>query len=333
MEDRKSDHIELALKSQISAALNDNRFLYEPLLGVSVPAPFPEIRFMDKTLKIPMWVSSMTGGTQQAGNINRNLARACNEFGMGMGLGSCRILLENRSHFADFNVRDLLGKELPLFANLGVAQVEQMLRLNSLDEVFRLLADLDADGLIIHVNPIQEWLQREGDEISVPPVDTITEFLEKTNLKIIVKEVGQGMGPASLEALLKLPIGAIEFAAFGGTNFAQIEISRSSAAGQDDFSGLSLAGHTAAEMLTWTNQIVESGKPVKCRQLIISGGVRNFLDGHYFLSWSKLPAIYGQASGFLKHATQDYTVLRRYVSAQVEGLMFARNYLHIRDNQ
>jgi len=331
MEQRKSDHIALAFSSHVAAALADTRFTYEPMLGVHTtgdPLPF---QFLGKTMRVPIWVSSMTGGSREAGTINRNLARACNEFGMGMGLGSCRILLEDNSHFEDFNVRGIIGEELPLYANIGIVQVEEMLADKIQAKLIDLVHRLGADGLIIHVNPVQEWLQREGDVLKQPPADTIEEFLSLTNLKIIVKEVGQGMGPASISRLMNLPIEALDFAAFGGTNFAKVEMARSSNEHQELYAPLALVGHAAGEMLETVNSLVKSGKPLACRQLIISGGINSFLDGYYFISKSMLPAIYGQASGFLRFARGDYHELQAYVAGQINGFNFAKAFLQIRN--
>jgi len=115
---RKRDHIELAFQSQINEGLLDKRFYYEPLLaGHPKHGSYPSFQFLGKTMRVPLWVSSMTGGTQLAHTINHNLARACREFGMGMGLGSCRSLLYTDDTLADFNVRKIIGDDLPLFAN------------------------------------------------------------------------------------------------------------------------------------------------------------------------------------------------------------------------
>ncbi len=154
---RKQDHIELAFQSQVAVAGLDTRFYYEPLLSAHPvsPALLP-FSFLGATLRTPLWVSSMTGGTALARTINMNLAKACAEFGMGMGLGSCRQMLYSDDVLADFDVRDWLGPDLPLFANLGVAQIEQLLDRQAFDRILDLLAKLRADGLIIHVNPLQE---------------------------------------------------------------------------------------------------------------------------------------------------------------------------------
>jgi isopentenyl-diphosphate Delta-isomerase len=327
MSDRKKDHIELAFSSQLNKGLADGRFIYEPLLGSHAGDGFKPFTFLGKTLKTPMWVSSMTGGTALAHTINTNLARACREFGMGMGLGSCRTLLESDEHFADFDMRDVIGEDLPLYANIGIVQLENMLMDNSYPDLVELVGSLRADGLIIHVNPIQEWLQREGDILNKLPIETIEEFLSLTSMKVIVKEVGQGMGPESIARLMKLPIEALELAAFGGTNFAMVELARTSTLQHEVYGPLALVGHTADEMLDVVNDIVSTNKPHQCKQIIISGGIRSFLDGYYYISKSLLPSVFGQASNFLRFARGDYNDLSLFVSDQIKGLKFAQAFL------
>lgn len=330
-EERKRDHIQLAFRSQVLSGELDARFYYEPLFSAHPQAGswlvFP---FLGHSFGVPLWVSSMTGGTALARTINHNLARACGEFGMGMGLGSCRQLLFSDDMLSDFAVKPLMQGQ-PLFANLGVAQAEQLIQRNELYRIKLMLDKLEADGLIIHVNPIQEWLQPEGDRFVQSPLQTIEKILEYLDLPIIVKEVGQGMGPESLKALLQLPLAAIDFAAAGGTNFAKLELLRDSEAKQLIYGQLAQIGHSATEMVTFINQlIVELGERVKCPAVIISGGVQNFLDGYYLITKSQLPAIYGQASGFLKHAQGEYETLRTYIAAQIEGLELAQAFLKVR---
>ena len=332
MNDRKKDHIDLAFQARTGREEIDSRFNYEPLLARHPISPLKPFPFLGKTIKAPMWVSSMTGGTSMAGQINRNLARACKEFGIGMGLGSCRSILFSDEHFADFDMRNIIGEDLPFYANLGIAQLEELVLKDDIEPVNQLIRKLRADGLIIHVNPMQEWLQPEGDRISQPPIDTIKTYLEMTGYPVIVKEVGQGMGPESLRELLKLPLEAIEFAAFGGTNFAQLELLRSNEARQNYYGPLSHIGHDAYEMTKMVNEIV-AGEHVECRQVIISGGITSFLDGYYLINLCSLPAIFGQASGFLKHARGQYEELHDYVHNQVEGLKLAQAYFRIKDSE
>jgi isopentenyl-diphosphate delta-isomerase len=329
---RKRDHIELAFRSQVESGTLDQRFYYEPLLsGHPERGSLKSFLFLGKTMRAPVWVSSMTGGTEWANTINHNLARACKEFGMGMGLGSCRPLLYSNDSLPDFDVRKEIGDDLPLFANLGVAQLEELIDRGELYRVRELTDKLQADGLIIHVNPLQEWLQPEGDRFVRSSLQVIEMVLEKADFPIIVKEVGQGMGMGSLRALMQLPLAAIDFAANGGTNFARLEMLRGDEAKATIYEQLAHVGHSAAEMTLMANQLLEElGDKAICRQFIISGGVRTFLDGYYLTQKLNAPSIYGQASGFLRHARGSYEELQAYVAAQIEGLELANAFLRVR---
>jgi isopentenyl-diphosphate delta-isomerase len=325
---RKRDHIELALQSQSNEP--DNRFYYEPLLAAHPDTELKSFEFLDKIMKAPIWISSMTGGTEAAGKINRNLARACKEFGLGMGLGSTRKLLSSDEYFDDFNLRDIMGSDRPFYANLGIAQVEKLIAEKATDKIDALLEKLRADGLIIHVNPLQEWLQPEGDRITVPPIETIERLLGKAKYKIIVKEVGQGMGYESLRALFKLPLAAIDFAAHGGTNFSKVELLRSNKEKQQVYENLVNIGHSAADMVNMANEIIDKlGKKVQCKEVIISGGIKNFLDGFYLINKIQTKAIYGQGATLLQYAQHSYESLQTYLKAQIEGLKLANAFLKI----
>ena len=329
MENRKKDHINLAFQSQTSKDMLDNRFNYEPMLAAH-PNGLKPFLFLRKIFRAPLWVSSMTGGTELARKINQNLAAACKEFGFGMGLGSCRVILDDNTHFADFDMRDIIGNDLPFYANLGICQVEQLLENNKPEKIVELVKRLRADGLIVHVNPIQEWIQPEGDRIKYPPINTIKKLLDKVQFPLIVKEVGQGIGPVSLWDLLKLPIEAIEFGAFGGTNFAEVERLRDSSANHLLIEPLSKVGEDAYQMLENINHLFNEEKNILCKQIIISGGIKSFLDGYYLLQKSLFPAVNGQASSFLRFAKEDYEQLQSYISAQIKGLEMASAYLRIK---
>lgn len=322
---RKQSHLDLALESQ--SELTDSRFYYEPMLEGHPHEKNLPITFGNKTMQFPVWISSMTGGTAAAGQLNKMLAKTAKKYGFGMGLGSCRIILEDNTYFEDFNLRPILGDDLPLFANVGIAQIERLITGGKSKLLKSLVEKLDADGLIVHVNPLQEWLQPEGDLIQQAPITTIKQLLNEIDIPIIVKEVGQGFGPESMTELLKLPILGIDFAANGGTNFSKLELLRNETL-KEYYQDVIAIGHSASEMIHFLNRAVdELGSNRKCNNVIISGGIKNFLDGYYLISKSKLPAIYGQAAPFLKHARESQESLDLFAEIQTKGLLMAQKLL------
>jgi len=327
--DRKLEHIKLAFESQTGLSEQDRRFNYEPMLSAHPANTDISIRFVDKTMRTPIWVSSMTGGTGVAQTINGNIARACREFGMGMGLGSCRKILFDKTYWDDFNFRDIIGEDQPFWANLGIAQVEELLLSKNTQVLINLVTELRADGLIIHVNPLQEWFQPEGNRLKQSPLLTIKQLLAKVQIKIIVKEVGQGFGPESLRQLLMLPLAAIEFGAYGGTNFSKLEMLRSDQNMLESRLPFAFVGQSAEQMVCSVNQILKEIPNPACRQLIISGGVQNALDGYYLTAKSQLPAIFGMASTVLKHASDSYESLAAFLENQIQILQLTHAYLKI----
>ncbi len=327
---RKADHLDLTFKSQTGANFNDTRFMYEPLMGDINDIDLKTI-FIDTEFDAPVWISSMTGGTGLAAKINKNLARVCSDFGLGMGLGSCRQLLDSNDYFEDFNIRKYIG-DRPLYANLGIAQIEQLVLTGKTHKIVDLVKKLQADGLIIHINPLQEFTQEEGDRLSQKPIDSLKELLDKEDLRIIVKEVGQGMGYNSLKELMQLPLAAIDFGAFGGTNFSKLEMLRNSNISNKQYNSFVNIGHSAEEMLGFVNKIKdEIADKILCDQVIISGGIKSFLDGYYYTEKIGVPSIYGMASEFLKHSTGEYDLLREFISKHIEGLKMAKAFLRIKN--
>ena len=155
-------------------------------------------------------------------------------------------------------------------------------------------------------------------------------LLEKIDFQLIVKEVGQGFGPQSIRRLMQLPLTAIEFGAFGGTNFSKVEIQRNTILKQNLNQSFVNVGVTAEEMVDLINDMVLIGNQFNCNQLIISGGIHNYLDGYYLTQKSILPAIYAQASSFLKYSQGEYSELQEFVAAQIEGYRMAQNFLTLK---
>ncbi len=337
---RKFEHLQRAFEAQVGEDSRPAWHLdYEPLLAAhpdikkEVAHPSNSSIFLGKTFHFPFWISSMTGGVGPARHINQNLARVAAEFGLGMGLGSCRALLENDQYFEDFNLRPILGTDRLFLANIGIAQVEQLLAARQIDRIHSLVERLKADGLIIHVNPLQEFFQPEGDRLLRAPIEVIEEFLETAHYPVVVKEVGQGMGPRSLQALLKLPLAAIDFAGLGGTNFTKLELNRRGHAQYSPYRDFANVGHTAFEMVGMVKQLELEMNLSEAKQYIISGGIQTVLDGLPCLAALPNRAVLGMAKSFLAHAMGRYEELRDHVQAEVGAYLLARQYLRYSDHQ
>lgn len=326
---RKADHLDLAFEAQVAQA--DPRFYYEPLSGNHPTETSSPYSFLGKTMHSRMWVSSMTGGHRKSGELNRLLATACGKYGMGMGLGSCRIILEDDEFLADFKMRSYCGPDVPLYANLGIAQIEEILRDNRIHVIQELIERTETDGLIVHLNPIQEWVQPEGDRIHRPIGESLEQLLGETQFPVIVKEVGQGMGPESLKKLISMKVAAIDFGAFGGTNFALLELLRQqNVDNAHPHKPLVGIGHTATEMVEFCNDLLLHTPKEEKPSFILSGGVRNYLDGYYLTSKLQAPSVYAHASAFLAAAQQGENHLHQFIESQLRGFAFANQFLTVR---
>jgi isopentenyl-diphosphate delta-isomerase len=321
---RKTDHLELASRAQTQASVLDTRFDYEPLFFAHEQRPPLKQNFLGKEIESPFWVSSMTGGAQLAFEINQNLARLCGKYKLGMGLGSCRSILTSNERLKDFAVRPLTDG--PLYGNLGIAQLEEIILAKKEHLIHEMVKRIEADGLIIHLNPLQEWFQPEGDRFRQSPLLTITAFLDSAAYPVIVKEVGHGMGPRSLAALMKLPLAGVEFGAFGGTNFTLLESLRSDQK-DDPKSAFIKVGHTAAEMVEMLNALPTAGK-----SFIVSGGIRTVLDGYELHQKLKAPNVIGLAQAFLGPARESFEVLEQYYLELREAFANAKGLLKVKEN-
>jgi isopentenyl-diphosphate delta-isomerase len=340
MTDRKDDHIKLALASQTAAGKYQQGFHYEPMFSSHELALSDskglERNFLGKTLKAPLWISSMTGGGSLSGELNKVFAEACAEFGLGMGLGSCRPVLEDPKSFDDFNVRSIIGPDLPLLSNIGHAQAEQLLLNGEIVKLDEMNQRLSCDALILHINPLQEWFQPEGDRFKLSSYELIQRMLDKIQTPLVVKEVGQGMGPRSLKALIELGVAGIEFGAFGGTNFSKLEVLRSKDfSAEQEIDPLCLVGHTAEQMVGYLNDL-KNGDAQRNKALpmiIISGGIKNYLHGYELMQTLQSESMYAQAGMLLKKARESKESLFKYIQGQINGLLIAQAYLKVQKDQ
>ena len=228
---RKDQHIDIAARpSSLHAGetgLRRYRLRHRALPGRDLAEVSLRTPVLGRELEAPLLVSCMTGGTPRARDINELLARAARDHGVAMGLGSGRALLADPSLLPTFRTA---ARPRLLLANLGAVQLRLGL---GPDDAERLVDMLDADGLVLHLNPLQEAVQPGGDTAFGGLAERIAGVVERLRPRpVIVKEVGFGLAPDDVTALLAAGVRAVDVAGAGGTNWASVEGQRDPRAGQ-----------------------------------------------------------------------------------------------------
>jgi isopentenyl-diphosphate delta-isomerase len=225
--------------------------------------------FLGKSLGAPLLISSMTGGTEQAKIINFRLAEVAQHYKLAMGVGSQRVAVENSQVANTFAVRSQ-APDILLFANLGAVQLNYSY---GLDECLRAIDLCQADALILHLNPLQECIQPNGDTNFRGLIDKINILCSKLQVPVVAKEVGNGISAAMAQRLLDAGVAAIDVAGAGGTSWAKVESERALDQKQRRL-GLTFTnwGLPTAECITSVRAIAPE------IPLIASGGLRDGLD-------------------------------------------------------
>lgn len=224
LSDRKLRHIDACLTGPVDhgrLTTGFERFSlpYNALTQTSLTAVDLSTRFLGMGLQAPVLIGAMTGGAELARTINRNLAAAAQKLGVGMMLGSQRVMLgEDNPAAASFEVRDL-APDVLLIGNIGLAQVSDEIT-PALDAALRRVG---ANALAVHTNPLQEAVQADGDTDFTGSLDRLARLAEDLDFPVMVKEVGHGIGAAAAERLRGLPIAAVDVAGAGGTSWARVE--------------------------------------------------------------------------------------------------------------
>jgi isopentenyl-diphosphate delta-isomerase len=183
----------------------------------------PSTTFLGKRLSFPLIISSMTGGYHDAIRINRQLAEVCAEKGLAMGVGSQRQALEDSKHHRSFSVVREVAPGIPIFGNIGGAEVA---KLKDAAGVRKLAELIRADAFAVHLNPLQEFLQPEGNPEFKGVLDGIARLVKELGIPIIVKEIGAGISMSVARRLLDIGVRIIDVAGAGGTSWAGVEILR-----------------------------------------------------------------------------------------------------------
>jgi isopentenyl-diphosphate delta-isomerase len=293
---RKADHIRINLEEDVQFPHLTNgferyRLMHQALPELDLEAVDMGVDLLGKHLQVPLLISSMTGGTASAAVINRNLAEGAEARGLAMGLGSQRTALEQPGTAGTFHVR-AVAPSILLFANLGAVQLNYGY---SVDQCRRAVDMIGADALILHLNPLQEVLQADGNWDWAGLLAKIEAVCHHVGVPVVAKEVGWGISEVAARRLVEAGIAAIDVAGSGGTSWSQVESYR---APNESWRALARAfadwGIPTADTLQMA-QRAAPGLPV-----IASGGMRDGIEAAKALALGARAV--GIASPFLKAA-------------------------------
>ncbi len=270
---RKAEHLRITMDEDVTSGLTNGferyRFVHQALPDCDLDAIDTRQPFLNKMLRLPLLVSSMTGGTDEATAINHHLAEAAQTAGIALGVGSQRSAMEQSALAATFRVRDA-APDILLFANIGAVQLN---RGYGVDHCRRAVEMIGADALILHLNALQEALQPEGDHQWHGLLNRIETVCRAVGVPVVAKEVGWGIAPESARQLAEAGIAAIDVAGAGGTSWSQVEMHRVRNP---------MAARVAAHFVDWGIPTAECVAAVVAAlpvmPLIASGGLRTGVE-------------------------------------------------------
>ncbi|VVB99775.1 Isopentenyl-diphosphate delta-isomerase [uncultured archaeon] len=280
---RKKEHVESARNDDVEysqdAGFPDVRFVHNSLPEMNLASVDSGTALFGKKLSAPLIIVGMTGGYPDAEKINLKLAAAAEKEGLAMGLGSQRAMLEKPELAVTYKVRKV-APSIPLIGNIGAVQLEKY----GVKKVRGMLDEVEADALAIHLNPLQELVQPEGDSDFTGILSQIGIFCRELGLPVIVKETGAGISRETAVALKKVGVKMVDVSGAGGTSWSKVEYVRSGA--EPVFADW---GNPTCECIAACSEEVE---------VIASGGLRNGLHAAKAIA---LGASYaGAALPFLK---------------------------------
>ncbi len=274
---RKKEGIDIPLQKNVQAKTTSTYLEYVRLVHNALPeVDYDDIdtsmTFLGKRFSAPIIIDSMTGGTDEATVINGRLGELAEKYGFGMGLGSQRAGLKSEELAATYSIARKNAPNAFLIANIGGAQLSKGL---TVDEAKRIVKMIGANALVVHLNPLQELIQPEGEPRYKGVLGQISELAKTIDIPLIVKEVGAGI---SKEVAIKLEmanVSAINIAGAGGTSWAGVEKLRAESLKDD------LKKHLGEMFWDWgiptAASLIEVRRAVKL-PLIASGGLRNGLE-------------------------------------------------------
>lgn len=316
---RKVEHLRINLEqdvqfAEVSTGLESYRFVHQALPELALPEIDTTLTLFGKRLRAPILISSMTGGATEAGRINQNLATAAQATGIAMGLGSQRAAIHDPTLARTYRVREA-APDILLFANLGAIQLNYGY---SVDECRRAVEMIEADALMLHLNPIQEAVQEQGNTNWSGLLTKIEQVCRTLGKPVIVKEVGFGISEVVARKLAEAGVSAIDVAGAGGTSWAAVEAKRAPTARLR-----SLAQAFWDWGIPTADALVRAHRAAPTTRLFASGGIRDGIDIAKCIALGATLA--GLASPLLKLAdksAQDTIDGVEQLSAQLRVAMF-----------
>jgi isopentenyl-diphosphate delta-isomerase len=296
IERRKADHIRINLEEDVqfprlTTGLERYRFIHQALPELNLDEIDLSTTLLGKRLRAPLLISSMTGGTEAARTINRNLARAAQAAGIAMGLGSQRAAIENPALAPTYQVRDL-APDILLFANLGAVQLNYGY---GVDHCRRAVEMVEADALILHLNALQEAVQPGGDGNWKGLLRRIEAVCRALPVPVVVKEVGWGLSERVARQLAEAGVAALDVAGAGGTSWSEVEARRAPT---------ELHRRVASAFADWglptAETLLMARRGAPNLPIIASGGLRDGIDVAKCIALGAAAA--GMAGPFLKAA-------------------------------
>jgi isopentenyl-diphosphate delta-isomerase len=314
---RKADHLRINIERDvaakgIAAGFDDYEFTHRALPEIDLSDVDLSCEFLGRQLAAPILVSCMTGGTPEAREINARLARVAQQFGLAMGLGSGRALIESPEQLPTFEVRSQ-APDILLFANLGTVQLNKGY---GAAECRRLVELLRADALVLHCNPLQEALQPEGDTCFAGLLRAIEKLCAEVDFPVVVKEVGWGIAADQVRKLFDAGVAAVDLAGAGGTSWSEVERYRMTEPWR---------ARVAAEFAGWgiptARCLVEARAVAPDEPLIASGGIFSGLDVGKALALGA--GLAGIAGPFLRAAARGEADAAQLARELIETLRIA----------
>lgn len=317
---RKNEHIKINLhkdvSSDLTSGLENYYFTHEGLPELDLDSIDLSQSLFGKKVLAPILVSSMTGGTEKGYEINRRLATAAQSMGIAMGVGSQRVALEDGSKTPTFAITRKSAPDILLFANLGAIQLNNGY---SLDHCKRAIEMIEADALIIHLNPLQEALQEDGNTNFAGLARKIEGICKNLDVPVIAKEIGWGISQRTANILADCGVAGIDVAGAGGTSWSQVEMYRSKS-----IQGQELAAAFTDWGIPTSDSILNVLKANPKITIFASGGLKDGIDIAKCIALGA--SMGGMAGGILKAANESLgSVLDtlQLIKRQIQIAMFS----------